>query len=296
MRMQTATVSLLCCLGTFVTACGSQEATSNDLLTIGVVSYGETEVSLDRYQRFQDFLAERTQIPIDLEIAYNELKAIQEIDRAKWDIVFAPPGLAAIADGRGYTQLFPLENQGQAKFGLIVVRADSDIEQLSDLQDEVVALGERGSAAGYYLPLYDLYGLTLQEVRFAPTPRTVLEWLDESEVVAGALSETDFEDHKSDFEANGFRVLHRSRAIPPGVVLMGPVERNQAEFITRVMAEAPADIASDAQYIPGARLPSYDHFISIVGKVRPLESRVQQQPATLTMDDTAPDDPLDSES
>lgn len=284
MGLRTATVSLLLLLGTLAGACTPQEPISNDRLTIGVVSYGETEVSLDRYQRFQNFLAEQTKIPIDLEIAYNELKAVEEIDRSNWDIVFAPPGLAAIADKRGYTRLFPLENQGQAKFGLIVVRADSDIDELSDLQDQVVALGERGSAAGYYLPLYDLYGLTLQEARFAPTPKTVLEWLDASEVAAGALAETDFEEYKHSFGADTFRVLHRSRAIPPGVVLMGVVERNQAEFITRIMAEAPADIASDAQYIPGANLPSYDHFIQIVEKVRPLEERVQQQPATLTMD------------
>lgn len=286
MRMRTATVALLSCLGLFMGACTPEEPTSNDKLTIGVVSYEEGEISLERYQRFQNFLAEQTKIPIDLEVAYNELKAVEEIDRSNWDIVFAPPGLAAIADRRGYTRTFPLENQGRAKFGLILVRADSNIDQLSDLQDQVVALGERGSAAGYYLPLYDLYGLTLEEVRFAPTPRTVLAWLAEEEVVAGAISETDFEKYKSEFGADTFEVLHRSRAIPPGVVLMGVIERNQAEFITRVMKEAPADIASDAQYIPGANLPSYDHFIQIVEKVRPLEDRVQQQPATLTMEDT----------
>ncbi|MGF1568403.1 MAG: phosphate/phosphite/phosphonate ABC transporter substrate-binding protein [Nodosilinea sp.] len=256
-------------------------------MTIGVVSYGETEVSLERYQRFQAYLAEQTKIPIDLEVAYNELKAVQEIDRSNWDIVFAPPGLAAIADKRGYTRVFTLENLGQAKFGLIVVRADSDIDELGDLQDQVVALGERGSAAGYYLPLYDLYGLTLQEARFAPTPKTVLEWLDAGTVAAGALSESDFENYQASFDAGTFRILHRSRAIPAGVVLMGGIERNQAEFITRVMKEAPADITSDARYVSNANLPSYDHFIQIVEKVRPLEDRVQQQPATLTLDDAA---------
>lgn len=284
MRRLTALVLPFTLLGTLGSACSPEETTSNNRLTIGVVSYGETEVSLERYQRFQNFLAEQTKAPVDLEVAYNELKAVQEIDRSNWDIVFAPPGLAAIADRRGYTQLFPLENQGRAQFGLIVVRADSDVDELSDLQDQVVALGERGSAAGYYVPLYDLYGLTLQEVRFAPTPKTVLDWLDAEDVVAGALSETEFEKHKSDFDANTFRVLHRSRAIPPGVVIMGVVERNQAEHVTQIMREAPADIASDARYIPGASPPPYDHFVHLVDKVRPLEDRIQQQPATLTME------------
>lgn len=285
MKLQKLIVWLPCLFVAFTLGCAPEEPISNDKLTVGVVSYEDSEVSLERYQRFQNYLAEQTKIPIELEIAYNELKAAAEIERNNWDIVFAPPGLAAIAANRGYIQLFPLENRGYAKFGLIVTHADSDIQELSDLQDEIMALGKRGSASGYYLPLYDLYGLTLKEVRFAPTPKTVLEWIESGEVAAGALSETDFEEFKSAYGADSFRILQKSRAIPPGVVLLGLVERNQSEFITRVMREAPPDIASDAKYLPTAQLPSYDHFFQIVEKVRPLEERVQQIPATLTIDE-----------
>lgn len=268
----------------FSWGCSSQESASNDKLIVGVIGYGDSELTLERYQRFQTYLAEQTKSPVELEIAYNELKAVEEIERNSWDIVFASPGLAAIANKSGYTPLFPLETRGNAKFGLIVTQTGSAISQLSDLQDKTIALGERGSASGYYLPLYDLYGLTLQEVRFAPTPESVLAWVEDRTVDAGALSESDFDEFKSDYGAENFRILKKSRAIPPGAVLIGPVERNQSESITRVMREAPPDIVSDARYLPNADLPNYEYFFQIVDKVRPLEERVQNQPATLTGD------------
>lgn len=265
-------------------SCTPEPPVSTDKLTIGVVSYGDSELSLEKYQRLQNYLAEQTKIAFELEVAYNELQAVEQIQRQNWSLVFAPPGLVAIASQKGYTQLFPLENQGNAQHALIVVSADSGIETLSQLQDEVIALGEPGSAAGYYLPLYDLYGLTLEEARFAPTPRTVLEWISEGEVTAGAIADVDFEQFKSEFGAENFEILHRSRAIPVGVVLVGAIDRNQEEFITRIMQAAPADIVSDARYIPSAPLPDYRTFIEIVNKVGPLEERVQQTPAILTID------------
>lgn len=265
-------------------ACTPEPPASNDQLTIGVVSYGESEVSLEKYQRLENYLAEQTKIAFELEVAYNELQAVEQIQRQNWSLVFAPPGLAVIAVQQGYTQLFPLENQGNAQHALIIVSADSSIETLSELQDEVIALGEPGSAAGYYLPLYDLYGLTLEEVRFAPTPRTVLEWIAAGEVTAGAIADVDFEQFKSEFGAENFEILHKSRAIPGGVVLVGPIDRNQEEFITRTLQGAPADIVSDARYVPSAPLPDYSTFIEIVNKVEPLEDRVQQTPAVLTIE------------
>ena len=276
-------------LGLLGVACTPQLPVSNDKLTIGVVSYGESELSLERYQRLENYLAEQTQIAFELEVAYNELQAVEQINRQNWSLVFAPPGIAAIATRQGYTQLFPLKSQGNAQHALIIISADSEIATLGELQDEVIALGEPGSAAGYYLPLYDLYGLTLEEVRFAPTPRMVLQWVSDGEVTAGAIADVDFEQFKSEFGAENFQILHRSRAIPVGVVLLGAtIDRNQEEFITRIMKAAPADIVSDARYVPNAPLPDYSTFIEIVNKVSPLEARVRQSPAILTIDpDTA---------
>lgn len=266
-----------------ITGCNSEPLTSLNELTIGIVSYDEGSRSVERYERLQNYLAEQTKSIVQLEPAYNEIQAIEQIQRKNWDIVFAPPGLAAIAiDQNLYLPMFALEEIDQDRRSVLVVREDSPAQALTDLNGTIVALGEAGSAAGYYLPVYDLYGLILTEVRFAPTPRTALEWLMDGQVDVGALSMGNFDRYKREFPSANFRVLHISRWIPPGLVLLGPnVERNLQIKIEQAMRDAPADITADTGYVPEAPLPDYSQFTQLVEKVLPLRDQIRQKPAIL---------------
>ncbi|WP_088243836.1 phosphate/phosphite/phosphonate ABC transporter substrate-binding protein [Calothrix rhizosoleniae] len=278
-------VKILVLIGLLSIGCNTKTPTpSPEKLTIGVVSYGEGKVSLDKYNRFKDYIATKTRsIRVDVEPAYNELQAVTQIKRKNWDIVFATPGLAAIAIGKElYVPLFSMESVSRRERSLIIVLNDSPIQNIKDLSNKTVALGEPGSASGYYLPLYDLYGLTLTQVRFAPTPNTALELIKNRTVEAGALSERDFEIHKRQFPNTQFRTIHTSRWVPPGVVVIAPtIEINRQQQIQKIMAEAPADITGDAGYVPDAKVPKYKQFIQLVEKVRPLESAVKNTPAVL---------------
>jgi phosphonate transport system substrate-binding protein len=267
-----------------MTGCVAEQPTRIGKLTVGIVSYDQAARSIGQYERFRDYLAAQTKAIVELEPAYNELNAVEQVQRHNWSIVFAPSGLAAIAiDKAQYVPLFPTRGVNQVR-SVIIVRKDSSLQTLSNLTGKVVALGEPGSATGYYLPLYDLYGLALAEIRFAPTPKTVLEWISQGTVVAGALSEEEYERYYQNFGQTAFRILHHTRKSPPGVVLLGPtIERNQQEHITRVMSKAPLGIADDAGYIPNARVPDYQEFIKLVNKVKPLEIRVHEKPAVLTI-------------
>ncbi|MGD1909444.1 MAG: phosphate/phosphite/phosphonate ABC transporter substrate-binding protein [Rivularia sp. (in: cyanobacteria)] len=252
-------------------------------ITLGVVSYGQENVSLDKYERFKNYIAAKTKSIVELEPAYNELQAIDQIRRNRWDIVFAPPGLAALAiDKQLYEPLFSMGEVSSTERSLLIVRDDSPIKEISDLANKTIALGQIGSAAGYYVPLYDLYGLTLAEIRFAPTPKKILQWLKDDNVDAGALSEKNFDIYRRQFSQTKFRTIRTSRWIPPGVVLISPtVELNRERQIQTFMNEAPADITADAGYIPGAKIPEYSQFIQLIKKVKPLEARVKETPAVL---------------
>ena len=253
-------------------------------LIIGVVGYDTGVLSLEKYEGLKEYLAQQTRTVVELEPAFNELKAVEQIERGVWSIVFAPPGLAAIAMSKQqYIPIFPMQGVQNVR-SLLVVRQESPIQSRADLSGKVLALGQPGSAAGYYLPLYDLYGLTLAEVRFAPTPKTVLEWLSQGTVDAGALSEDQFQRYRREFKQGNFRILHKTRFAPPGVVLLSPtLDNDQQQQIIAAMKEAPSSIAGDAGYIPNAKVPNYEQFILFVEKVRPLEARVRQKPALLTL-------------
>jgi phosphonate transport system substrate-binding protein len=288
--------TLLALIGAIAMGCQPKPTVSPEKLSIGVVSYGEGVGSTDKFQRLKEYLEKETHSIVELEPAYNELQAIEQIHHQRWDLVFAPPGLVAIALGQDlYIPLFPLATLGNTGRALIVVRADSPIQSLSDLSNKVVALGEKGSAAGYYIPLYDLYGLTLGEVRFASLPKETLEWLSQSTVDAGALSESEFNQYRHEFSGTEFRVLHTSRLIPAGAVLLGPnVDRNRQELIRQALSEAPANITADTGYLPTSQPIDYKTFVELVGKVRPLEERVRQKPATLTMESPTSEPAIDA--
>jgi phosphonate transport system substrate-binding protein len=271
-------------MGVFIVSCNNKPPEpANPELTVGVVSYGEGNISLSKYNRFKDYLGKRTQSRVELEPAFNELQAIEQIQRQKWDIVFAPPGLAAIAISKQmYVPVFSMEGVSSTQRSLLVVREDKPYQQISDLKNKVVGMAEMGSAAGYYVPLYDLYGLTLAQIKFAPTPKVALSWLDDSSADAVAIAERDFEVYRREFPATKFKVLHTSRWIPAGVVLIGPnIDITRQNQIQNIMREAPSDVTADAGYVPTAKIPKYDQFIQLIDKVRPLENRVKQQPAVL---------------
>lgn len=271
-------LSLLTC------SCNRQTSISSEKLTIGVVSYDEQTISMDRYQPLQEYLARKTHSIVEFEPAFNELQALEQIKRKNWSIVFAPPGIAATAISRElYTPIFPLEKITNVERAVIVTKADSNIERINELSNQTIALGKRGSAAGYYLPLYDLYGLTLAEVIFARTPRQTLELVSEGKVASGALAEYEYEFYRRrDFSQTEFKILHKSRWIPAGLVLISPnIEYNQQEQIKTIMIEAPADIVADAGYVPSFEIPDYQEFIKLVDKVKPLEEQVLQTPAHL---------------
>ena len=278
-------VKLSLLVSAILLGCSSTSQISKQKLTIGVVGYGNEARSVDKYEPLQRYLAKQTNSIVELEPAYNELQALEQIQRQRWSLVFAPPGIAAIAiNEEQYLPLFPLEGFGSRERSVLVVRKDSQIKDLVDLSNKKVALGQPGSATGYYLPLYDLYGLTLAQVIFSPTPRQVLRLLEEGKVDAGALSEAEFQTFRYQFLTN-FRILQKSRSIPSGLVILSPtIERNQQENISNSMRNAPASIVSDAGYVVDAQIPEYEEFIKLVEKVKPLEKRVRQTPAVLTIE------------
>ena len=282
-------VTLLAASG-MLGSCG-QRATSPPFsrLVVGLVSDAADPQSLEKYQRFQTYLAEQLQTQVELEPVFNELRAVEQIRNGQWSLVFASPGLAAIAiDEAQYVPLFALTDMPNQR-SLLLVQDESPYASLKDLTNQPVALGEPGSALAYYLPLYDLYGLTLERIRFAPTPKIVLEWLQEGSVAAGAIAEVDFQTYRREFSDPPLRVLNRSRVIPPGAVLLGPsIERNQQRQLTAAMQAAPAAIASDAGYVTNAPAPDFSQLIQLVKKVRPLESQLQTSPVVLILEDGSP--------
>ncbi|MEM7592544.1 MAG: PhnD/SsuA/transferrin family substrate-binding protein [Cyanobacteria bacterium P01_A01_bin.83] len=262
-----------------VTACDYAERTSKAdrpvetiirKYSVGIVSYGENEKSLQQYADFQDYLARRLNSLIELEPAYNEVRALQQVKSKKWDLVFAPPGLAAIAiESYNYEPLVPIEGRDQSR-SVIVSNKAAPFTKRRDLIGETIALGQKGSATGYYLPIYNLYGINFSQVRYAPTPQTILQWLEEKQVTVGALSLAEFNLLKRDYAPNTFKIVYLDqRDVPSGAILISDrIERNQQEQIKLALMETPSFIAATAGYLPNEQISDYDYLTKVIKRVQ----------------------------
>ncbi|NJK41994.1 MAG: phosphate/phosphite/phosphonate ABC transporter substrate-binding protein [Acaryochloridaceae cyanobacterium SU_2_1] len=285
LKMHSRRFFLVCLLPVFwlLIACNPTENSTLKKLLVGVISYGEEARSLEQYADLKDHLSVELKSLVELEPALNEIQAIDQIERQRWDLVFAPPGLAAIAISQSeYVPLLPREGGDQER-SVIVVREDSPAQSIKDLANQKIALGQKGSATGYYFPVFNLYGLTLAEIRFGSTPKQVLEWIDKGEVMAGALSLAELEQYRPDFQNTKFRVLFRdSHVVPSGAVLAGPeVDQELQERIVNALESASPVTKRSVGYVSNAEPPDYEYLIKVVQRVQPIAQRITAKPAPL---------------
>lgn len=257
-----------------VNACKSTQKNAAPLV-IGIIDYDQDEQIFNRYKSFRDHLRSILKAHVDIEPTFNERKALERIQSQAWSLVFAPPGVAAIAiaDFR-YLSLFPMQEDVTNLRSILVVRNDNSIRELKQLEGKTVALGQIGSITGYYLPIYNLYGLSLAEILLAPTPKTILEWVAQKKVSAGALSSKELNLYSPQFSSQTeFRVLYTDpHTVPPSSILLAPtVDRTYQDRIIEVMKNAPPDVVQKASYIPNTlKPPNYDYIISVVQRVRAI--------------------------
>ncbi len=270
----------------FLAACGKTSDEVKDVqFTIGMVSYEEAKTAFEQYNEFKNYFAQQTRYFLQLEPTFNENKALERIQSQAWLLIFAPPGLAAIAISQyNYTPLLPLEGINNLR-SIIVVKSNSPYQNLQSLTNKIVALGQPGSATGYYLPIFNLYGLLLAEISFLPTPKAVLEAVADDRAAAGALSLDEFERYKKQIDKAEFRILFTDpHNIPSGGILISPnvTEKRKAEIL-KILQETPSQIADQAGFVPRGSVPDYQYMISVVERVKSIFPTVDamQKPVRL---------------
>ena len=261
----------------FVQACYSNSL-KGEPLVVGTVSYGQGNEVINQYESFKRYLEQQTRSLVEFEPAFNEQKALERIRSQAWSLVFAPPGLATIAMTQyQYIPLLPLEGISNLR-SVIVVRKDSPFQTLKDLTGQAIALGQVGSATGYYFPIFNLYGLTIGKILFLSTPKAILDSIAQGQVAAGALSMEEFKTYQSQFQFGTFRLLFTdAHSVPSGVILIAPsmTEQRKAEIL-KILNDTPSVIANEAGIVPHTPVPDYSYMISVVERVRKIFPETNQ--------------------
>jgi phosphonate transport system substrate-binding protein len=266
-----------------LSSCGIRTSIGREQLAIGTLSYGEGQQKIAQYDGIKQYLAEQLQSLVQIEPAYNENKAIERIKARAWSLVFAPPGLAAIAISQyQYTPLLPLAGINNLR-SILIVKKDSTYQDRQSLMGKKIAIGQPGSATGYYFPIYNLYGLTLAELIVTPTPKAILEAVANGNAAAGAISLQEFNTYKNTISQTEFRILFTdTHPVPTGSLLISSsVEAKLQDAIRQILIGTPSAIAQEAGFIPTGSAPDYQYMISVIQRVRSIFPADQSQSAAL---------------
>jgi phosphonate transport system substrate-binding protein len=296
MRLTTSRRLFLTAL--FLSSCGARRSasgsstatTSNEKgyaggeqLAIGTLSYGSGKQPSAQYDGVKQYLEQKLHALIQIEPTFNESKALERIRAKAWDLVFAPPGLAAIAISQyQYTALLPLEGINNLR-SILVVKKDSTYQDLRSLAGKKLAIGQPGSATGYYFPIYNFYGLTLGELIVTSTPKAILEAVAQGSADVGALSLQEFNTYKGEIPQAEFRIVFTDpHKVPTGAILASAtVDIKLQESIHRILKDSPSTVAQEAAFIPTGEVPDYKYMISVVDRVRSIFPADQAQTAAL---------------
>lgn len=187
---------------------------SQDPIRLGSVAMDTPAVMHKRLRPLTDYLSAALQRPVILKLSPDMPAAISDVASGNVDVAYLTPVAYIRANAKGNTQLVAKTvTQKKASFQLmIVVREDSPIKTVEDLEGKSFAFGDRAallqraSVVGAGMPLeklgkYDFLG------HYDNIVRSVLH----GDYDAGILKDT----MAYKWEGKGIRILYSTPALPP---------------------------------------------------------------------------------
>ena len=253
-------------------------------LTVGVLTtpYNPETDYAALEEHLETKLGENVDVQIDSvalsgDDAFTQVR--NRIVEKQWDVAFTTSPMMSVAainnDYQFAARMFPQASKFES---VLFVRQDSPIQGISDLTPDIkLALGDFNSASGFYIPVYDLYGKTLQvDLGNADTQSTIEKVKSgQIDVGSGAYQIVENDDQ--------LRAISRSRSIPlSGVYLSPDLSNVERDVISQALVNAPDEVKNSAKYGEGEE-PDYQYFIGITNRVDEVLGCVdwQKQPVQL---------------
>ncbi len=214
---------------------------------------GDETVAAERFDEatlfgLRDRLMAASRCEVEIEPVQSPEQAHQRLTAQSWDLAFLPPGLMAFAMDRP-TPYRPVRTLGTPRRSrsAIVVRADSAIRERRQLEATRLGLLPRGSLTGFYLPLYNLHGVSLAKVVYAPDYAGLLKLL-----ASGAVDAIAWDESRPPPPLPLRRVLVDQRPIPLGaLVIRGDLSTPGLAGLLRALDADAASLAPALSYVAG---------------------------------------------
>lgn len=204
---------------------GSSVCGSGGTIRVGYVGVAEGQtldeaqvISASDLERMRTLMSVASRCPVEFEPLLSPERARQRLQSGYWDLAFLPPGLTALAiqPGVDHQPVRSLMQRNRSRSALLV-KVGSSVQRIQDLNGQRLGLLPRGSLTGFYLPLYNMHGVRLEQVRYAISYPDLLEMLRAGVVDAIAW------DSALPSPGADVRVLAEdSHEIPSGAMVLSP--------------------------------------------------------------------------
>ena len=218
MNIQKRIANGLLCLVTYFFFFSSPPVFSKQVVPFGFCPKYNPRIMVQLYQPFIDYLNENTSYHFEIKLSRVYQETIDQLGKGETVIISCGPVsyIKAREKYRVKPILRALSKDGKPLYqGIIVVRQDSPIKNLSDLKGKNFAFGQTWSTAGHVLPEYYLMKSNvrlkdLQRYSFLRHHDSVANAVLKGEFDAGAVK--DVVAYK--YQSMGLRFVHLSDPIP----------------------------------------------------------------------------------
>ncbi|MBI5099776.1 MAG: phosphate/phosphite/phosphonate ABC transporter substrate-binding protein [Nitrospirae bacterium] len=207
----------LCILLITLFFCLTKKALANESLVLGIHPYLPATELIDRFTPLAEYLSRIMGHPVTLEIAKDYRDQIDKVGKDKIDIAFmGPASYVKMVSLYGRKPLLArLEINGKPTFqGIIIVKKESPLRSLKDLQGKRFAFGDPESTMGHHVPRFVLLkaGIRVEDLAshvFLTNHNNIALGVLMGDYDAGAVKEDVF--YK--FEKRGLKELARTPEI-----------------------------------------------------------------------------------
>jgi len=212
----------------------SNSSMANDELVFGSVAMDIPAVMHQRLKPLTKYLSKRLNKKVVLKLSPNMGAAINEAAKGTVDIAYLTPVAYLRAHDKGGAQLIvKTVTKGKASFKLmIVVKEDSPIKSVKDLQGKSFAFGDerallqRAAVVGAGVNMDQF-----KEYRFIGHYDNIARAVMNNDFDAGILKDT----MAYKWEGKGLRILHASPALPPyNIVASKNVSKEMLKELQRI--------------------------------------------------------------
>ena len=184
---------------------------SGEQLVLGVHPYKSPSILIEKFQPLAKYLSKKLSIPVEIKISKDYELHIKSISKNEFDIAYlGPASYVKLTKQFGKKSILARQRiKGKDSFkGVIIVRQDSNIENLKNLKNKRFAFGDVSSTMSHLVPRYMLIKAgvpvnKLKKYRFYGSHDNVALAVLTGDTDAGAVKEAVYNKYKS----RGLRAL-----------------------------------------------------------------------------------------